>query len=287
MQGIDALQRTWGEPWAIERMAPSRMGDAAFAAWWARTLRAASSPASVRLILEQVMRIDVRPLLPQIPTRTLVVHRTEDRVVNVGAARHLASSMPNARLCELPGHDHVWFVEGLDIARAMVGFLAEPDTNHEADTWLAIVLHARSHGPPNEDARGILDTHLARDVRVTPRGWTALFDAPNRALRCALRLRASGRGRGAGMALHVGACRTSDGTPVGAAHGVGHRMAESALPGEILVSSTLRDLLADNALSLRPRSLDGGDGVTPPGTVWLLAAPAVDDEAPQGFAPIP
>ena len=273
-RNITLIQQTWGEPWAIERFAPSRKGDPVFEAWWSRALRSASSPASVRLIMEQVMQIDIRPLLPQVLTRTLVVHRTDDLSVNLGAARYLAARMPNATLVELPGADHLFFVNPLPVAQAIVRFLAEPDADPQIDTWIAIVLQSAGPGAMmNEEKRRMLDAMDARHVRSTPRGWTALFDAPNRAIRCAERLRELGRGRVGGMALHVGACRTTDGMPVGAAHQIALRIVESAVPGEILVSGTLRDILAGSPVNLVPRSIDGGDAVTPPMTVWQLAPP--------------
>jgi class 3 adenylate cyclase len=179
--------------------------------------------------------------------------------------------MPNARLVELPGDDHVYFVEGLPIARAMLQFMAEPDVDPGVDTWVAIVLHMAGSGAQLDDEkRHILDAMAPRALRTTPHGWVAMFDAPNRALRSALRLRDLGRGRVGGMALHVGACRTSDGAPVGGAHEIAHRLVQSAAPGEILVSSTLRDLLAGAPIALVPRSVDGGDAFNSPATVWRM-----------------
>lgn len=273
-RNIALIQQTWGEPWAIERFAPSRKGDAVFEAWWSRTLRLASSPSLARLIMEQAMQVDMRPLLPQVRTRTLIVHRSNDRVVNIGAAKHLAARMPNAIMVELPGADHLYFVNPQPLVQAMARFMAEPDAELQIDTWIAIVL--RSAGPGallNDEKRRILDASEARQVRSMPNGWAALFDAPNRAIRCAERLRELGRGRIGGMALHVGACRTSDGVPVGAAHEIAHRLVESAEPGEILVSGTLRDILAGSNVPLVARSIDGGDAVTPPMTVWTLIRP--------------
>ena len=275
-QLIVALRNTWGEPWAIERLAPSRLGDAKFEAWWARTLRAASSPSSVELIMRQTMQVDIRAILPQVPTRTLVIHRSGDRAVNVGAGRFFAERMPNARLVELPGEDHIYFVDGLAIAHAVARFLAEPDAEPEVDTWLAIVMHVTGPGAGLDDEKhAILNTMPPRGIRATPYGWVAMFDAPTRALRCAERLRALGRGRSGAIALHVGACRTSDSTPVGGTHEIALRLVESAQPGEILVSGTLRDILAGSPVALSPRSLDGGDAVTSPATVWSL------DETPK------
>ncbi len=270
-QSIAGIRATWGEPWALERLAPSVRGDPAFVAWWARALRAASSPSSVESILRQTMRVDIRAILPQVRTRTLVIHRTGDRTVSVGAGRYLAERMPRARLVELAGDDHLFFVDAQPIAREMTRFLAEPNDEPEIETWVAILLHMAGSGSALDDEkRRILDALQPRAIHASAHGWMAAFDAPGRAVRCAERLRALGRGRAGGMVLHVGACRTSDGIPVGGSHDIAMRLLESANPGEVLVSGTLRDILAGSPVPLAPRSLDGGDAFTAPATVWAL-----------------
>lgn len=270
-QRISRIAETWGDPWTVDRFAPSQHGNPTFAAWWTRTLRSASSPASVRLTMEQSMQVDIRPLLPQVRTRTLIAHRVDDPVVNIGAARYFAARMPNATLIEFPGADHVYFVNGEPIARAMVSFLAEPEAEPQIDTWLAILLQADGPGAAlSAEAQEILDAMEPRHLRTTDTGWVAAFDAPNRAIRCAERLRALGRGRCGAMALHVGTCRTSDGAPVGSAQAIARRLVDMAKPGEILVSSTLRDILAGAGSALLARSIDGGDAESPPMTVWEL-----------------
>jgi class 3 adenylate cyclase len=217
------------------------------------------------------MQVDIRALLPQVPTRTLVIHRRDDKVVDVGAGRYLAEKLPNASLVELPGADHAWFVNGLDIAAAIIRFVEEPDATPDVDTWLAIVLLAHGVGSAIDDEKQrILEACQARSLRTTSDGWTALFDAPHRALNCARRLRALGRGRVGGLALHVGACRRSDGALVGSTHEIGRRLAKDAAPGEVLISGTLRDVLVGSGIDLAPRSVDGGDVVNLPATVWTI-----------------
>lgn len=274
-RNMQRIVQAWGETATIARFAPSQVGNPEFESWWTRALRSASSPASVRLTMEQAMQVDIRPLLSQVPARTLVIHRTGDAVANVGAGRYIASRMPNATLVELPGSDHLFFVDPLPIANSRLRFLAEPVADPRVDTWIAIVL--RSSGPGallTDEKRRLLEAMNARHLRTTEAGWFALFDAPNRALRCAEQLRALGRGQNGAMALHVGACRTIDGVPVGAAHDIARRLLASAEPGEILVSGTLRDILAGSEVELVARSIDGGDGDSPPMTVWQLPKPA-------------
>jgi hypothetical protein len=252
-------------------MAPSRRGDDVFAAWWARTLRAASSPSSIQAVLEQAMRVDIRSVLPSVRTPTLVIHRRGDQVVDVEAGRFLAAGIPNAQLLVLPGEDHVWFINGLDIADAIVGFLGAPREPPEVDTWLATALFCGGPGGLlDAEKRALLDAGGARFVRVAPGGWVALFDSPTRAMRLADRLASLGRGRIGVLALHAGPCRVSDGEPAGHAFESGWRLLSKGVPGEVLVSATLRDILVGSARELVPRAVDAGDGDATASTVWLM-----------------
>lgn len=101
----------WGGPAGIETFAPSLAGDAKARAWWAGLLRAASSPGAIKGVLEALRDTDVRPLLGRIAVPTLVLHRRGDRAVRIGAGRHLADHIPQARFIELDGADH-WAFAG-------------------------------------------------------------------------------------------------------------------------------------------------------------------------------
>ncbi len=271
-QRVALIQQRWGEPWALERFAPSRVGDAEFAGWWSKALRSAASPATAGLIMERAKQVDVRALLRHVHTPTLILHRTHDAIVDIGAARFMAQEMPTATLVELPGADHLYFVDPAPVVREMTRFLAAPDVTAQVDTWVAIILHA--HGPGaslDEQKRSLLRAADVRHVTTSPDGWTALFDAPNRAIRCAQMLAAMGEGRTGGMALHVGASRLSDGALSGTAPAVARRVAATAAPGEVLVTATLRDILAGSPVTLVVRAIDSGDEGTPAMTVWQLA----------------
>jgi DNA-binding SARP family transcriptional activator/pimeloyl-ACP methyl ester carboxylesterase len=105
------LIRDWGGPAEIATFAPSLVGDAQAERWWAGLLRAASSPGAIKAVLESLRDTEVRPLLPRIATPTLVLHRRGDRAVRIEAGRHLAGTIPGARLVELDGDDH-WLWAG-------------------------------------------------------------------------------------------------------------------------------------------------------------------------------
>lgn len=258
---IEALQQSWGQPWSIERFAPTRLHDESFKAWWSRLLRGASSPSAVRAVMEVARDVDVSALLPQLRTRTVVLHQRDDRVVPVEAARFLAAQIPGARLLEFPGADHIYFVNGEPFVRAIAEFLAEPDEAQLTDTWLAIIVHVHGRGTAlSADQRAIADAFRPRRERLDPTGWTALFDAPSRAIACARRLRDLGRGRIGGISLHIGECRTSDGVAVGIAGDVAQQLASLAEPGDVVISETLHDVLVGSGITLErfaPRASTG------------------------------
>lgn len=270
-QRIAIIEARWGEPWALERFAPSRIGNVTFEAWWSRALRSAASPATAVLIMQRSAQVDVRSLLRHVHAPTLILHRTDDGIVNVGAARFLASQMPNARLVELAGADHLFFVDGASVVREMARFLSVPDATAQADIRVAIILCAYGAGARLDEAkRSLLRACDAAFVTTKDDGWFALFDAPNRAIRCAQSLAALGVDRVGGMALHVGATRLSDDAPAGSAPSVARHLAASAQPGEVLVTATLRDILAGSPVSLVARSIADGEDGAPPMTVWQL-----------------
>lgn len=107
---LDLMLQSWGGPSGIEYFASSRAGDSGLRRWWAELLRLASSPGGVRLVLEVLRDIDVRPVLAQIQRPTLVLHRRHDRAILAGAGKFLAANIPEARYVELPGDDHWWWV---------------------------------------------------------------------------------------------------------------------------------------------------------------------------------
>lgn len=268
---IEELQRHWGEPWSLERFAPTRMHDEAFKAWWSRILRGASSPSAVRAVMEVARDVDVSALLPHVRARTLVLHQRGDRVVHIDAARYLAATIPGARYVELTGSDHIYFVNGEPAVSAIADFLAQPDESLAADTWLAIILHMSGRGASlSADQRSIANAMRPRRERLTPTGWTALFDAPSRAIACARRLRDLGRGRVSGISLHIGECRSADGVAVGIAGDVAQQLASLAQPGDVVISETLHDVLVGSGIPLErfvPRGSSGDK--TPFG--WKLA----------------
>jgi hypothetical protein len=262
-QMIDRMQQAWGGPWAVENFAPTRAGDEGFRAWWAKILRAASSPSSVRAVLEVAREVDIRALLPQVRTRTLVAHKTHDRIAPPAAGRYFAEHLPNATWLELPGGDHIYFVEGEALGEAILDFCLTPATEPQDSSWIGIVLRVlpadgQRLAPGLQDA---LSRCGARHVAAASPGAVAVFEGPTPAIQCAQQLRRAGMR----ISLHVGECGRARGQPLPSVLAAATRAAEAAEPGQVVVTRTLRDILAGSAVSLteQPRTpaSEGAEGL--------------------------
>lgn len=246
---IERIQNQWGGPWAIENFAPSRAQDETFRNWWAKVLRSSTSPAEASAVLRVLRDIDIRPLLPQIRTRTLVIHKTHDRILTVEAGRYFAAHMPNARLVELPGADHFFFVQSDQIIQAIAQFIqAQPESG--IDTWIGIILYLRlpNAGQKKKAIQVELQEGRAKSVFTADDEVTAVFDSPSRAIQCALKLRDLLQSDALRISLHVGECQVETGKPTSSVIESARRAAEFAPQGKILLTQTLRDILAGSGV---------------------------------------
>ena len=287
---IQTVGREWGGPLAIELFAPSVAHDQRFRDWWARLLRLAASPATAIALLRMLDDIDVRPVLPTIRVPTLVLHCTGDRAVNVENGRYLGRHIPNAKYVELPGADHFPYVGDTDAILAEIEeFLTGARHAPEADRVLATVLFtdivgstAHAAGMGDQRWRDLLGSYQAlvrgelarsrgREVKTLGDGFLATFDGPARAIRCACAIRDSVRPLGIEIraGLHTGECELMDDDVGGIAVHIGARVASSAAPSEVLVSSTVKDLVAGSGLRFADRGTYHLHGV--PGE-WRLFA---------------
>ena len=242
---IEQIQKQWGGPWAIQNFAPSRAQNETFREWWAKVLRSSTSPSEASAVLRVVREIDIRPLLPQIRTRTLVIHKTHDRMLTVEAGRYLAAHMPNAQLVELPGADHFFFVESAQIIEAIRGFCSQKH-QASADTMIGIVLYLYLPNVKQEEKaiQWRLKEFRAKGIFFAEDEATAVFDSPSRAIQCALKMRESIKGNSIRISLHVGECNAEDGKPSPSVVDAARRVSEFVPQGKIIVTQTLRDILA-------------------------------------------
>jgi class 3 adenylate cyclase len=218
---------------------------------------------------------DVRPVLPAIQVPTLVVHRVDDPIVAIENARYLAAHIPEAKLVELPGDDHLVFVGDTDrlvdeIEEFLTGHRSEPSPNRILATVLftdIVDATRRVSELGDQRWRQILDRHddLVRDqlrrfggreVKAIGDGFLAAFEGPARAVRCAqtiVRRAATGIGLEVRAGVHTGECDARGDDLTGITVHVGSRMCELAAPGEVLVTSTVRDLVWGSGLEFCDR----------------------------------
>jgi len=184
----------------------------------------------------------------------LVLYRADEYLRE--ATRYMGERIPGARIVALPGADHLpWEGDQEDVLREIEGFLATVEAEPEPDRVLATVLHARV----SERTAAVLRGHLGRfrgvEIPAPAGALRASFDGPARAIRCAQAIvaHASALGDEAAAGLHTGECEaerdTLRGVPVELAAGV----AAVAAPGEVLVSSTVRDLVAGSGMAFAER----------------------------------
>ena len=285
------------EPWADEYLrafAPSTADDEGVRRWWRRWVRVSASPGSIAALLRMNSGIDVRHVLSAVRVPTLVLHRIGDESTEVEAGRYLAEHIPGARLEELAGVDHGWWVNSAQIVAEVERFLldlrraGEWDA-FESDRVLATVLFtdivdstARVVELGDRGWRELVKQHHAvvrrqlarfsgREIDTAGDGFFATFDGPARAIRCATaivggvrELRLDVR-----VGLHTGECEIVDGKVGGIAVHIGARVAARAEPGEVLVSGTVKDLVAGSGIAFAERGVVQLKGV--PG-LWPLYA---------------
>ena len=275
-QFFDAMREQWGGPVGIDERAPSVASDPQFRDWWATYLRMGASPGAAVALTKMNAEIDVRNVLPSIRVPSLVIHRSEDQCLKVEEGRFVAQRIPGAKFVELPGNDHLPFVGDQDaILDEVEEFLTGVRHTIEPDTVLATVLVARLVGIKDQAERlgsdrwdewwRRLHAHITkeiewfrgREVDILENRLLAIFDGPARAIRCASAITeyTSRLGVRTCTGLHTGECEIVDGLVAGAAAQMCVCVANEAEPGEVLVSSTVKDLVAGSGISFEDRGI--------------------------------
>jgi pimeloyl-ACP methyl ester carboxylesterase len=287
------VETGWGTGVTPFIFAPSMAADDSFRQSWGRFERRAVSPGAMRKIIAMMRDTDVRDVLPSVRVPTLVIHRTGDRALRVESGRYLARHIPGARLVEVAGIDHLPWVGDTDaILDEVEHFVTGTRRGAEPDRILATVLFTDIVGSTQRAAelgdrrwRSLLESHhalvrgeLARfrgqEIDTAGDGFLATFDGPARGIRCAQAIRTGVRQLGIDIraGLHTGECeRMADGVGGIAVH-IGARVAAAAGPGEVFVSSTVKDLVAGSGIRFEDRGTHALRGV--PGEWRLFAAVA-------------
>ena len=288
---MTTLPERWGKGLGIDWVAPSIAGQEWARAWWARLQTHAGTPGSAEAFMRMAQNIDVRHVVPAINVPTLIVHAVDDRVCHIENARFLARTIPDARYVELPGSDHVpWFDPDLVIGEIRE-FLTGQREAQTPTRVLATVLFTDLVGSTAQAAelgdrrwRDLLEQHHATvrrelvrfdgaEVDTAGDGFFATFDGPARAIRCAQAIVAGMRPLELEVraGLHTGEVELADGKVAGIAVNIGARVAARAGASEVLVSGTVRDLVAGSGLEFEDRGVTELKGV--PGE-WRLYAVA-------------
>jgi len=269
------IDQAWGSGGSLPLFAPSIANDPGGQQWWARFERLGASPAAASALMRMNSQIDISGILSTIQVPTLVIHRTEDVTINVEGGRYLAEHIPGARYIELPGKDHIPFVgdNAGQIADAIQEFLTGSRAPVPVDRVLATVLFTDIVGSTEKAAalgdrhwRDLLEKHhatirsnLARfrghEVKTTGDGFLATFDGPARGVRCACAIAEEIKTLGINVraGLHTGECEVMGDDVGGIAVHIGARVASLAGAGEVLVSSTVKDLVAGSGLRFGDR----------------------------------
>lgn len=275
------VEASWGSGELSQGFAPSRAKNADFVRLFARFERMAMSPGTARKLFRLLTELDVRHVLSAIRVPTLILHRVDDTPVKVENARYIAERIAGAKYVELPGDDHIPFMGDQDELLAEIReFLTGERVAPEADRILTTILFCdivdstrRAAELGDRDWKALLSRFYAiadeklkefrgRKLDTAGDGLFASFDGPARAVRCGEALCRVLRELGVQLrvGIHTGECEVLGDKYSGIAVHLGARIASAAEPGQVVVSSTVKDLVVGSGIrfeDLGPRALKG------------------------------
>ncbi|NKB50643.1 MAG: alpha/beta fold hydrolase [Rhizobiaceae bacterium] len=264
-QELEHIEREWGNRMDLSHYVPSAANDEAFVERLATYFRRSASPGAAVALLKMNTQVDIRNILPTIHVPTLIMHRTGDQDVNVEEGRWMAKQIPNAKFVEFPGDDHLPWVGDQDIIiETMREFLHARKSEPPAQRALATILFTdivgsteRARNMGDQAWRSLLDAHdkicadtvaefEGRLVKTTGDGALATFSGPGRGIESSQKViqQCSALGLNIRAGLHTGECEIRDDEIAGVAVHLAARVSASAGSGELLVSRTVRDLVA-------------------------------------------
>jgi len=291
---LEQVRDAWGSlPVGIEARVPSKTGDEAFRQWWTRYLVRSATPRTAAALSRMNSQIDIRHILPAIRVPTLIMHRIGDRTVDARAGRYMAGRIPGARYAEYVGDDHLpWTSEDAErIAGDIEQFVTGARHAPEADRVLATVMFVdivksteRAAEIGDHKWRGLLEgfygtvrrnleRYRGREVDTAGDGFLGTFDGPARAVRCAqgISTDVSSLGIAVRVGVHTGEVEVMGEKVGGIAVHIGARIAGLAGPGEVIVSSTVKDLVAGSGILFEDRGLRPLKGIPDTWRLFLAA----------------
>jgi pimeloyl-ACP methyl ester carboxylesterase len=273
---LEEIRTGWGaKPVGASVRAPSRVNDAAWMTWWTRYLTRSVSPKAAVTLTRMNSLIDTRDILPTIRVPTLILHYTEDKCLTVEASRDMHRRIPDSKLMEYPGIDHLpWLADNIDTVLGDIQqFLTGSSNVDDRERVLATVLFAdivnstqRAAALGDRSWKNLLQRFYSvarrnverfrgREIDTAGDGYFATFDGPARGVRCAQAIRRDVVDLGLDIraGLHTGEVEILGEKVGGIAVHIGARIAAQAAPGEVLVSSTVKDLVAGSGLQFEHR----------------------------------
>jgi pimeloyl-ACP methyl ester carboxylesterase len=290
---IERRASEWGNPIDLEVWAPSVAKDSQFREWWARFLRSSASPAGAVALSRMNLQIDVRDVLPLIRVPTLILHNAGDRAIQVECSRYMAQRIPGAKYVELQGQDHLPFVGNSDeildeVEEFLTGVRHAPDPDRILATVMFVDIVnstglAAHFGDRRwrdvlagfyELVRQQLASYRGGEIDTAGDGFLAAFDGPARAVRAASAITTAVRRLGIEVraGVHTGECERMGSKFSGIAVHIGARIASMAAPGEVLVSSTVKDLVAGSGITFVDRGVQSLKGVPGEWRLYELAS---------------
>jgi class 3 adenylate cyclase len=286
--GSELIEEEWGTGIFLDVYAPSRADDPEFARWWAQYQRLAASPGMAKAVARLAAEIDIREVLPAISAPTLVLHRSGDLLWPVEGAKFVSEQIKGSRFVVIDGIDHFPFVGDTDallseVETFLTGSRAEPHPERQLLTVLFTdIVDSTRRGAELGDrrwrelleghddvVRGQLNRFRGQEVKTTGDGFLATFDGPARGIQCAQAIAQGVRPLEIEVraGLHTGECEIRENDIGGIAVNIGARISTLAGPSEVLVSSTVRDLVVGADFDFEPRGSYALKGV--PGE-WSL-----------------
>ncbi|MGI9649398.1 MAG: adenylate/guanylate cyclase domain-containing protein [Acidimicrobiia bacterium] len=288
---IGLVEENWGRLDETDRLAPSRSDDEAFRAWLLHYQRLSASPRAAAAILEMNSNLDMRPLLETISVPTLLLYRKDDRDVQVEEGRYIAARIPGAKLVELEGADHhFWAGDSESLLQEIEEFVTGSRGHQDHERQLATVLFTDIVGSTERAAtlgdrswRDLLERHnqivrtelvrwRGREVGTAGDGFLATFDGPARALRCARAIAEAIPALGIEVrcGVHTGEVEIVGDDVAGLTVHIGSRIAGRARPSEVLLSRTVKDLVAGAGFAFEDRGRHPLKGVPDEWQVYAL-----------------
>ena len=291
--GVELIAPHWGEGTIVDIAAPSQADNPEARAYFARMERSSVTPGMLAQLVQMFLDIDVRDVVPSVHVPALVLHRRHDRLVNVRNGRWLAEHLPNAKLVELPGEDHMLWYQHPEVALGEIQeFLTGARAAPEPERMLATVVFTDIVDSTKTAAelgdqrwREVLEGHArtvssalgrfgGRAVKNTGDGFLATFDGPARAVRCAREILDASEKQGVRVraGAHTGEIEVMGDDIGGIGVHIASRVSAQAGPGEVLVSRTVKDLVVGSGLEFDERGAHTLKGVPDEWELYAAAA---------------